>query len=101
MCTTTSSDFNDDVGVQQADVLGAHLDRPWIKMGAAADIPAQSELPPMVPWPHELEGIKIPMPGPETLNVLRTEFYQRAQGEQLGPSTKLWRDGEFSWAKKL
>ena len=86
---------------RKADVLGAHFDKPWVKGVAQAEVPAPEEKRPVTPWPHELEGVKIPMPDSGTLHVMQTEFYQRAQGQELGPATRRWRDNVFAWAKKL
>ena len=98
----TNSDENfEDLNMQKADVLGAHFDKPWIDEVGQAEMPVVAKKRSATPWPHELEGVRIPMPDPKTLHVMQTEFYQRAQGQDLGPATKRWRDSVFAWAKKL
>lgn len=99
------NNYSDKCGEQsnerKAGVLGAHFDKPWVKHVAQAEVPVPEQKPPVAPWPYELERVKIPMPDPGTLHVMRTEFYQRAQGQDLGPVTKRWRDNVFAWAGKL
>ena len=36
------------------------------------------------PWPHEQEGVQIPMPGGKRLMDLETGAYQRVEGDGLG-----------------
>ena len=52
-------------------------------------------------WPHEQEGVSIPMPEKSQLFDMRREFYQRVNGQGIGPSTTAWRDAAFAWAKQL
>ena len=97
----SNSDYSDAEAVKKADVLGAHLDEPWVTGMASASTPVPTRKRSFAPWPHELEGVEIPMPDTETLRVMQTEFFQRARGQDLGPTTKRWRDEVFAWAKKL
>ena len=54
-----------------------------------------------MPWPHELEGVAILLPSEEEWLDLQTEFYQRAEGQPLGPATQLWKTKLFAWAGSL
>ena len=67
-----------DIYVEESNerVLGAHFDKPWVEGVAQAEEPVPAKKHPVTPWPHELEGVQIPMPDPGTLHVMRTEFYQ-------------------------
>ena len=97
---SSENEIVSDKEQQFADVLGAHFDKPWVKSVASmVDVPEDER--PAVPWPHELEGVCIPMPEGDTLHEMKREFYQRARGQQLGPVTAKWREQVFAWAAKL
>ena len=53
------------------------------------------------PWPHQVEGIQIPMPRGQRLAAMQTEFYQRVDGDGLGPTTARWVCDVYAWAKQL
>ena len=86
-----------------ADTLGAHMSDPWIRgavvtPGSADRFPEQQVCK---TWPHEEEGVSIPMPKGKLLRDLKTEFYQRHEGAGLGPVTQAWMHGTFEWARLL
>ena len=87
---------------KRADTLGAHLAGPWThgqqvprKLREVRKIMVDEK------WPHEREGVVIPMPSGGQLAAMRREFYQRAEGEPVGPVTARWRADVFAWAKRL
>jgi len=41
------------------------------------------------------------MPKGDLLQQLKTEFYQRQEGQDVGPVTRKWRDDIFAWATQL
>ena len=87
----------------QADVLGSHIASEWVQQ--AQSIPEVKNRFPEeqahMRWPHEEEGISIPMPQGGLLQQLKTEFYQRHEGQDVGPVTRKWRDDIFAWAQQL
>ena len=87
----------------RADVLGAHLASPWT-LKSMPPMPAAVDLPKAVldePWPHQVEGVQIPMPKGQRLAAMQKEFYQRVEGDGLGPTTARWVRDVFEWAKQL
>ena len=88
---------------RRADVLGAHLASPWTQQ-STRPTPAAVNLPGSLvyePWPHQVEGIEIPMPKGQRLAAMEAEFYQRVEGEGVGPTTASWVADVFAWAKRL
>ena len=87
----------------KADALGAHLEGSWVH-GVKTERKQRAGFPAVTvaePWPHEHEGVNIPMPTNSQLLEMRREFYQRVKGQAIGPSTTVWRDAAFEWAKRL
>ena len=41
------------------------------------------------------------MPSDKIMHAMTTEFFQRAEGQPLGPVTEAWRNDTFRWAKAL
>ena len=97
---SSEKEIANDKEHQYADVLGAHFNTTWVKSGTKmADIPESKRQ--AVAWPHEVEGVSIPMPDVDTLQQMKREFYQRARGQGLGPVTAKWREQVFAWAATL
>ena len=99
-----NTDVSDNIKVrsaqQEADVLGAHFNKPWVAVAKTMeDVPEGKG--PAIPWPHELEGVRIPMPDESTMRDMHVEFYQRVRGQGLGPATTIWRAKVFAWAASL
>jgi len=88
---------------EQADVLGSHIANEWVQQ--PYDKPDGKHRFPekqaRMRWPHEEEEIRIPMPKGDLLQQLKTEFYQRQEGQDVGPVTRKWRDDIFAWATQL
>ena len=87
----------------KADTLGAHMKESWVH-GVETARRERAGFPPVTvaePWPHEAEGVDIPMPTESQLEKMRREFYQRVRGQEIGPHTTEWRDAAFAWARKL
>ena len=85
--------------MQQADVMGGHVDESWVEEGVqfpSIELRDQSQK-----WPHEEEGIEIPMPPPAEMHDMKREFYQRAEGQGVGPVTSAWKENTFAWALGL
>ena len=53
------------------------------------------------PWPHQVEGVEIPMPKGQRLEDMKREFYQRAEGHDVGPTTACWVREVYEWARRL
>ena len=88
---------------ERADVMGAHLAGPWTQ--SVGQPPPVREGHRQVDgedvWPHQREGITIPMPTGSQLANMITEAYQRVKNSPVGPVTAAWREGVFAWARKL
>ena len=52
-------------------------------------------------WPHEAEGVHIPLPKAAQMQRMKTEFYQRCEGQPIGPECARWRQSVFIWAERL
>ena len=85
-----------------ADVLGGHLTRPWVHFH---NKPVPSDhcfhRPQLDQWGHIREGISIPMPSDKVLHDMTTEFYQRIDGQPVGPITEAWTKETFVRANTL
>ena len=85
-----------------ADVLGGHLTSPWVRFHKK---PRPSEhcfhRPQLDQWCHIREGISIPMPSDKVLHDMTTEFYQRTEGQPVGPVTEAWTNETFARANAL
>jgi len=83
--------------------MGANLAGPWIKgIKVSDDTPERFKKQFTIQrWPHEDEGVVLPMPSDKKLHRMNVEFYQRCEGEGVGPVTAAWRDSVFAWARQL
>ena len=81
------------------DVAGGHVDGSWFAEKACVRKTATGKQD--LKWSHEQEGVKIFLPSRKQLFDMHTEFYQRAEGQPLGPVTQGFVDDLFLWAKKL
>ena len=83
----------------QPDVAGGHIDSSWfahcdpVRMMGVGNQDRQ--------WPHVQEGVQIPLPDGRLMHDLKTEFYQRVEGQPVGPITAAWEKEVFKWAKRL
>lgn len=86
----------------QADVLGGHIASPWVRLHHKSE-PTSHHLhrPQPDQWCHIREGVQIPMPTDKVLAAMTSEFYQRVEGQGVGPVTAVWRDKVFAWARSL
>lgn len=81
------------------DVMGGHIGKTWF-----AQEPKQKQLGASKQkrqWPHEKEGVHIPMPEKDRMIDMKKEFYQRHEGQGVGPATKVWTQKVFAWAANL
>ena len=85
-----------------SDVMGGFVDTSWFSAGSD-----MSEISPVIlarqsnKWPHEAEGVQIPMPKPAQMHRMKSEFYQRCKGQPVGPECARWRQQVFAWAERL
>ena len=86
----------------RADVLGGHIASPWVKL-FKKPAPSSHHLhrPQLEQWCHIREGVCIPMPTDKQLLLMTQEFFQRAEGQPVGPVTAEWRRTTFVWARDL
>ena len=90
------------MGSDASDALGGNVDSTWI-------LPQQdqesefinSQHSQLSRWPHEDEGVILPCPDATELQELKTEFFQRNQGDPLGPHSKRWERKAWAWAAAL
>ena len=81
------------------DVAGGHINSSWFASPEyTRPTPTGKQC---MPWPHEQEGVQILLPSAREWTDLKTEFYQRVEGQPLGPATQRWRDKLFLWATQL
>lgn len=79
------------------------MSEPWTE-GVAAPRVVRTGFPEVQEhskWPHEYEGVAIPMPAGERLAAMEREDYQRVEGGEIGPVTSAWVKDTFAWAKRL
>ena len=86
----------------RADVLGGHIASPWVKL-FKKPTPSSHHLhkPQIGQWCHIREGVCIPMPTDKQLFLMTREFFQRAEGQPVGPVTAQWRETTFACARAL
>ena len=86
----------------RADVLGGHVAASWVSLHNKP-APTSHLLHRSQPqqWCHIREGIKIPMPSDKVLTGMTREFFQRCEGQPVGPVTAAWRSRVFEWARSL
>ena len=84
-------------------MLGGHLDAEWATGVDATPVDRDSFVRNQLdePWPHQREGVKIPMPTGRLLAAMEREAYQRVEGEGLGPETSAWVRSVYAWARRL
>ena len=84
------------------DVLGGHVDSAWMTPQSNQDdeyiITQHSQTS---TWPHIDEGVTIPFPDSTELHELKAEFFQRRQGDPLGPASKRWEAKAWDWSVAL
>ena len=84
------------------DALGGHIDNSWILPQSIQESgPGSNQLNRLSRWPHVDEGVTIPWPDATELEELKTEFFQRSQGDPLGPQSKRWEQKAWAWAAAL
>ena len=58
-------------------------------------------VPRYVPWPHDAEGVVIPMPGEQALTALVAEYAAKPYGAAMGPLATDFRQKVVRWAAAL
>lgn len=92
--------FKSEKSSQRADVLGGNITSSWFRSEPKANVNGKQQLQ-RQKWPHEAEGVVIPLPSGQQLHDLKREFFQRQQGDELGPVSQRWQQQVYLWAERL